>query len=928
MFDNWQDTWEWLRIEWLEQTIPALQNLGQTFSNVFEWIRKEWTEQFIPALQTVGKLFSTTFTKTDTTGIDEVHKKFQPLTSLFETVGKILSWLGQVFVALMPIFGKIASIVAPAIGKLGEGILTGLQNLDFNTIFGALNTGMLAALVLAFKGFIDKGSGALSGVTGILDGVKGSLQAWQASLKAKTLMTIATAVGILALSLIGLSLVDPGKLTFAIGSIGGMFAGLTLAMGEINKQSNNTKGVATLSTEMVAMAAALLIMSLAVAKLASIDHDKMFNGLVGIGIMLTEIGLFLKATNTKGGVGKTTSLLELAIAVNVLGFAVGKFGELDPKVLLQGLVGMGVVLTELALFIKMTGNAKGVVSTAIGMTILGAAMLILASAIEKMGSMSLETIGKGLLTMAVSLGIIAIAFKAMPKNLILLAPGFLVIAGALVILATALKSMGGMSWEEIGKGLVALAGSMLILALALKAMKGTLDGAAAMLVMAAALAILVPVLQALGDMSLEEIGTALLTLAGVFVIVGVAGLVLGPLTPVIIALAGAIALFGIAALAVGVGILAFSAGLAALSVTGTAGAIALTLIITTLVGLIPVLVLGLANGIIQFAELIAKASPVLVAALMALFNELVNSIVNEIPTLAQTVLTLVVTLLQTLADNAPKIIQAGFDILMALLKGIRDNIKQIVGAVLMIVGEFLEGISNNLDPVVQGAFKLLLKFIESLTEGVKKYGAEILTAGANFVGAIITAVITALVNGVQTVINAIGDFGTSILNGFKNILGIQHSPSEETKVMGDDLVEGLVVGINRSADNAVAAAKGVGLDIVNQIADSINSNMDFNPTIRPVVDLSDVVASGQRINGLFASSSLNVSGLTSRLPVISTGIQAIVNGASQSNNVPAPSQPPSISLQQNNYSPVALSAIDIYRNTQNQLRSLKGLVKS
>jgi len=469
---------------------------------------------------------------------------------------------------------------------------------------------------------------------------------------------------------------------------------------------------------------------------------------------------------------------------------------------------------------------------------------------------------------------------------------------------------------------------MLILALALKAMKGTLDGAAAMLVMAAALAILVPVLQALGDMSLEEIGTALLTLAGVFVIVGVAGLVLGPLTPVIIALAGAIALFGIAALAVGVGILAFSAGLAALSVTGTAGAIALTLIITTLVGLIPVLVLGLANGIIQFAELIAKASPVLVAALMALFNELVNSIVNEIPTLAQTVLTLVVTLLQTLADNAPKIIQAGFDILMALLKGIRDNIKQIVGAVLMIVGEFLEGISNNLDPVVQGAFKLLLKFIESLTEGVKKYGAEILTAGANFVGAIITAVITALVNGVQTVINAIGDFGTSILNGFKNILGIQHSPSEKTKPMGDDLVEGLVVGINRSADNAVAAAKGVGLDIVNQIADSINSNMDFNPTIRPVVDLSDVVASGQRINGLFASSSLNVSGLTSRLPVISTGIQAIVNGASQSNNVPAPSQPPSISLQQNNYSPVALSAIDIYRNTQNQLRSLKGLVKS
>lgn len=58
------------------------------------------------------------------------------------------------------------------------------------------------------------------------------------------------------------------------------------------------------------------------------------------------------------------------------------------------------LLTELAVFTKVTANAKPVISTATAMTILGAAMLVFGEAVEKMGNLSWGEIGRGLTTMA------------------------------------------------------------------------------------------------------------------------------------------------------------------------------------------------------------------------------------------------------------------------------------------------------------------------------------------------------------------------------------------------------------------------------------------------------------------------------------------------------------------------------------------------
>ena len=102
--------------------------------------------------------------------------------------------------------------------------------------------------------------------------------------------------------------------------------------------------------------------------------------------------------------------------------------------------------------------------------------------------------------------------------------GIGVMSASLLLLTASLKSMGNMTWEEIGKGMLVLAGSHTILAVAMYAMSGTLLGAAALVVAAGALAVLTPQLLMLSQMSLEGIGIALLAMAGAFTVLGLAGL--------------------------------------------------------------------------------------------------------------------------------------------------------------------------------------------------------------------------------------------------------------------------------------------------------------------------------------------------------------------------------------------------------------------
>ncbi len=609
------------------------------------------------------------------------------------------------------------------------------------------------------------GGGILDHLKDILDGIKSSLEAWQNNLKANTLLKIAGAMAILTAAVVALSLIDSEKLNTSLGALSVLFVELLGSMAVFEKLMSSTaiKGMGQLTVAMIGMSTAILILSGAVKKLSDLDWDELAKGLtgvaglsaimvisatalskssgklikgsaglvvfaaairllaevvkelgaldvddltkglVGVGVLCAELAVFLKVTDLDGmGILKGTGLVLLAASVNVLTKAVEKFAVLDTAGVVQGLAAVGAILTELAVFTKLTGNAQHVISTATGMTIVGAAMLIFAEAVERMGTLSWEQIGKGLTTMAGSLTAVTVAMNLLPKGMVAKATGLVEVGAALVIIGEAVKNMGRMSWEEIGRGLVTLAGSMTILVVALNAMKTALSGAAAMLTVSAALAIFTPVIKSLGGMSWEEIAKGLITLAGSFTVIGVAGAVLGPLTPAIIGLSGAIAVLGVACLAVGAGILAFSAGLSALAVSGTAGAGALVVAVSSIISLIPMIFKEIGEGIIAFAGVIANGGPAILEAFTVLILAAVEALTTAIPVVVDGLFILLDSVLSALVEHTPTIVEQLFDLLIGVIRALTEKLPELIKAGVELLMAFFDGVIDALSGIDVG----------------------------------------------------------------------------------------------------------------------------------------------------------------------------------------------------------------------------------
>lgn len=238
-------------------------------------------------------------------------------------------------------------------------------------------------------------------------------------------------------------------------------------------------------------------------------------------------------------------------------------------------------------------------------------------------------------------------------------------------------------------------------------MNGTLPGSAAMLVAAGALAILTPVLLALSSMSWESIAKGLVTIAGAFTVIGVAGLVLTPLVPTILALSGAFALIGVGTAAIGAGLLAAGAGLSAIAVGITALATSLgagvtvivaglSTIITGIAALIPAVAEKLGEAIIAFCGVIAQGAPAIGEAVKAVVLTLVDVLVECVPAIADGALALLSGVLASLANYTPEIVDSVMLFLINLLNGIAERLPELIQAAVNVIAAFFSGIIDAL----------------------------------------------------------------------------------------------------------------------------------------------------------------------------------------------------------------------------------------
>lgn len=936
--------------------------------------------RFLKSLATLlGSIFDGFDGEAAAKSITGISEKLSPLEKIGTFLSNVWGGVFRILDNVLIAFSKVGEKVTEFFADLGVDISTSMQGIDLQGIMGVIAGGGFTAFILSLRNIATN-------VGDIFDGITDSLGAMQNTLRAATLLQIAGAIALLATAVMILSKIDAAGLTRSLTAITVMFTQLLAALLIFEKMSG-FKGFAKMpfvAASMILLAVAVNILAIAVRQLSDLDWEELGRGLAGVtallGVMIATAKLM---PNPAGLISTGLGLLVLAAGLHVLVGAVTDLSGMSWEELAKGLTGVATLLGALTLFSMFAkANATGLLSGAgivllaagikilvsavkdmaemswqeigKGMTVLAGsllaiglaltfipptapliaagivmvagAMLVIADAVEQMSQMSWEEIGKGMTVLAGALAAIGLALTLIPPTAPLVAAGILLLAPALLIIGQAIEQMGGMGWEEIAKGLVTLAGSLLIIGAAVMFMSGAVAGAAALLVVAASLAILAPVLLLFSKMSWEEIAKGLTMLAGVFLVLGVAGLVLAGIVPALLGLGAAILLLGVGVMAAGAGIFLFAAGLTALSLAAATGTVALVAMVGALAGLIPTVMKQIGLGLVAFAQTVAAASPALVAAIVAILMAMLKAIDELAPKMMETVAKLLTKLLETLLKYAPNLVDTGLKLLVAFLDGIANNIGKVVASATNLAIKFLEAIERERPKLIQKGVDYVIGFINGLANAIRDNSARMGEAGANLASAMIEGMIRGLAAGLGKLISKAVDVAKSALNAAKSALGIS-SPSKEMYAVGVYFTMGFINAISdqtRFVETSTEDLSNRALDsmraVLSTIPDIMDDEVDMNPIITPVVDLDDIKDKARRIDEIFGRGPGFGGPSFTNASDAAAGFRA--------NNPRPPDDPGSamagVVFNQYNNSPKALSSAEIYRQTNNQLSTLKG----
>lgn len=813
------------------------------------------------------------------------------LLNLKNNISTMIGYLAKLdfssfFGAIASGFKSLFNFLSPVIDSLAEVIKT----IDFGTVFDLIKAGSAVEMVKLIKnmteevgdvaetakGIIGSFKGFGKNIKEVLNSAKDALEAYQKDLNAATLVKIAGAIALLAGSLLLVSSIDVGKLAGGLAGIGVLFAELigalaiimkfdilggpakmfflggllknmALAIGilalalkhlsdlnpgqmmtgiiglasamligvaAIKMMGKNTGKLVSSSVALLIFASSLHVMAGALEKIGSIDTEVLGTGLVAIGVLLAELALFMAGSKFGGlSIASATGILILSAALLVLKEAVEGFGSLDPDTIIIGLAGILGILSEIALFSTFSAGGFTMIGVGVALNLIAAGLVVLANAVRSFGSMSWEEIGKGLLNLAGALTILGVASTLISgAKMAVVGVGIGIMALSLGLLGASLKSFGNMSWEEIGKGLVVLAGSLTILAAAMYVMSGAIVGAAALVVVAGAIALLTPQLLLLSQMSLEGIGIALLGMAGAFTVLGLAGLLLTPVIPTLLGLAGAIALIGLGALACGSGLTLVGAGLTAIGVAVGGSGLLIVEFLRQLINLLPEIGTKWGEAMVNFAEAIGNGAPQIVESLKTLMSTILTSMGELIPQVIQLGVDTVIAFANGLAQAVPALVDAGLRLILGVLEGIAANIQPIVEAGGDCVINFMDGIANKLPEVIESGINLALTFIEGVADGLIDNKERISSAIKEVVYALVTTGVENLKAGVSGFVEG----GRELLQGA--IDGIKEKwPSIESAV------KGAVEKAKQAASNLGSALWQAGVDLIQGFIDGISS---------------------------------------------------------------------------------------------------------
>lgn len=203
----------------------------------------------------------------------------------------------------------------------------------------------------------------------------------------------------------------------------------------------------------------------------------------------------------------------------------------------------------------------------------------------------------------------------------------------------------------------------------------------------------------------------------------------------------------------------------------------------------------------------------------------------------------------------------------------QDQPKWVDGAAFLVDG-FVQGITDNINKAAQAAAAMArIAYNAAMSE----------IGGTSDVSAISDTIETAVSSGISN--------------------GVSSGSSSSSKKATSSIAKTAVAGVSTA---------------ISAVMNAINNGIDSEPVIKPVLDLSDVKSGITKLNTMVSST---------KAANVSTKVNETAS-TNQNGGKVATSSTSNFNFTQNNYSPKALSRVDIYRQTKNQFSSFERSVQA
>ena len=641
-------------------------------------------------------------------------------------------------------------------------------------------------------------------------------------------------------------------------------------------------------------------------------------------------------------------LMKLAKAIAILAVGLLILSIVDADKLIMGFATLASLMGVLIFGVKeLKKIEKDVLAVSGALFMVALSMVALATALAMFSILSTfgTTVIDGLVLMALTLGIVVATIyglgkivKKNAKDIIAGAGTIIMISGALMILAASLLAFSLIAMlPSVGKGFLLLTGSLFIAitamtvlgAIAKNNLPGVLAGAAALLIFSVALLALAAAIGAFALIAaMPTVGAGIVLFAGALLLLVSACLALSFIsTPVLV---GAAVLL---ALSVALGVFAGARALVGLA--------------------LPVLTAGLtifAGGITIIGDAIVTTIMKLGVSIGTVIDNVLSAINRGIEGFFEAIGTGIGNGLSAISKG---ITDVG-DSLTSLADGIGDvgdgierfgnGLRTLDGIKWLEIGIGMGDIASNLkklnknklefDPDVVADYitqiNKLIKTFEDAIPTLENVGNRWNLALANGLKRGMNGLIAAVNAVVRTAMSTAGSYyyewealGQSAVDGYsqglsskqKSIEGAtsnaikagiksaknaqqSKSPSKEFRQLGIYGGKGYALGwqdAESTIENAVRANMQAALENAMMMSQAIAAivESDATPTIRPVLDLSQVASQARGIGGLFPSTSLNAVRSVSASSPISAVAATNQNGSAGviTNNINVYAQP-------------------------------------